>query len=1080
LHAFKATTAIAILRRTFGDSMFKISLILLIGGLGLINLAGCSKKTAPLELLNSKLNSDTKAPDKVLSDRPQNLETVVALLKLKSPALFENIKYKDGKEVIDEELKKEIIKEQEETVKKLKELSSDIKVIYSYKFVLNGLTIATPVKFYKQVGEFGTIDQIDRETAFHQLQTETVSDSEQKDFKETSAGFIGALRAAKELGIDGEGIRVGIIDSGIDYTHSMFMGTGDPEVYKQIDPDEETEHFPNEKVVGGYDFVGSNYSPGAAVAEQRIPRPDKNPIDLGGHGTHVAATVAGIGDGVNTYDGVAPKAKLFALKVFGGGSTSDSVVIAAMEFAADPNGDLDPSDRLDVINLSLGGDYGKPYIMYSEAVKNLTNGGIVMVAAAGNAGPNAYIVGSPSTADQAISVGASIDGMEKNWKFKTLEFLLSDGIKSYVEIVEGNISKPVAEANDTYGKLVSIGEAATDLNDEQKASLKGNVALIDRGTVNFIDKLKRAFDAGATGAIVANNKPGSSFAMGGEGKVEIPAIMVTQAFGDRLKESMKTGDVFANFGSEVKIEKPELVDTITDFSSQGPRSLDSKIKPEITAPGFQIISAAMAGGNKGVAMNGTSMASPHMAGVMALMKQRYQKLSVLELKNLALNTAKITKDSKGNVYPITQQGSGRVQIFEALTSPLLTIPANFSLGETSLVSAKRFDRKLMIKNISTDEKTFTLSVKEQKGLKIKFPETVTLKAGEEKNLELQFTLSIDSTSTATKDSLINFEGRVFISEGEKILVNLPVLAVAKIISNIKVDQFQIYAQDLEEIEGASASLALHNAGKHQGEVLLFNLLAKDKRKDSDPQTNSFKLRSCDLQSVGYKIIEKENKSFLQMAAKIHSPMSQWQGCEIVALIDADGDGVAEQELAGISSENLRGLSRAVEPGYYSILLDAPKVRELRKEYEKAMNSLKEGDKKPEENYTTAIQDIQGMKAYHNSTIAVIEADITALKTAQDGRLWVKMATIGEGGVESDDYLEEINKWHQVETTPLQQAYVNLPENILLKAGEKQTLKFEKGEGTSSLLLLYPQNKSWGALSTRSDRQQSLPKPELAL
>ena len=120
--------------------------------------------------------------------------------------------------------------------------------------------------------------------------------------------------------------------------------------------------------------------------------------------------------------------------------------------------------------------------------------------------------------------------------------------------------------------------------------------------------------------------------MGGEGKVDFPAIMISQSQGDILKGEMEKGPVTLKFRSDKKIIKSELIDTLTNFSSRGPRSIDSLIKPEITAPGEAIVSAFVGKGDLGVAFSGTSMSGPHIAGVMALLKQYRGDLSPKELK----------------------------------------------------------------------------------------------------------------------------------------------------------------------------------------------------------------------------------------------------------------------------------------------------------------------------------------------------------------------------------------------------------------------------------------------------------------
>ncbi|MCR9204944.1 MAG: S8 family serine peptidase, partial [Halobacteriovoraceae bacterium] len=359
---------------------------------------GCSGKSSKLLGLGKK-PLDLISGD-LFSDRPTNLTNVAILIKLKTPSLIESSsKAENGQLVISEAVKKQLIQEQDETLKKVKEISPEIKLLFSYKFSVNALALSVPAELYEQVGTLGTVADISRETIFKRPETPAVSQTmlnalinKANEFKTTSVSHIGANQVHNEMGIRGKGIKVGVIDTGIDFTHTMMGGTGNTADYENMDKEKETPLFPNQKVVGGYDFAGTDYSPGAVFPDWRVPRPDVNPVDEGGQGTHVAGSVAGIGDGTNTYDGVAPDADLYALKVFGNnGGTSDTVVIAAMEWAMDPNGDMDPSDRLDVLNLSLGGSYGKPYILYSLAIQNLAKAGVFTTISAGNSGPTPYI-----------------------------------------------------------------------------------------------------------------------------------------------------------------------------------------------------------------------------------------------------------------------------------------------------------------------------------------------------------------------------------------------------------------------------------------------------------------------------------------------------------------------------------------------------------------------------------------------------------------------------------------------------------------------------------------------------------------
>lgn len=1006
--------------------------------------------------------------DKLISDRAQNYDEWITIVRLKRPALLATAKIVNGKVEIDPREKEAMLKEQKEALEKLKKISPAIKMVYSYRLVMNGLAVIAPTNVFDQLRDLSFVGAVQKETSFARPQVAGRFEKDAEGFEGgTSVDFIGATRVHQDLGITGKGMRVGVIDSGIDYTHSMFKGSGDPEQFKAIDPDKEFEGFPTSKVVGGIDLVGSKFNPGSGFPGVRFPVPDNNPIDEGGHGTHVAGTVAGLGDGTKTYDGVAPDADLYAIKVFGkSGGTGDSVVIAALEYAMDPNGDLDPSDKLDVVNLSLGGGYGKPHIFYNEAVKNLVRGGVVMVASAGNSGHTSYIVGAPSTADEAISVGASIDGMYKNWKFDTVKFAAADE-NLYAELIEGEISKPIADAKDVKAALVAAGTAATDYSDEMKAKLKGKIALIDRGEVTFVEKLQRAFDAGAIGVIVANNRDGDPIAMGGEGKVDLPAIMVKKSFGDILKEKMKAGEVVVDFDSDKKLEKPELIDNLTTFSSRGPRSNDSLIKPEIAAPGYKIISASMGSGTKGVALNGTSMSGPHVAGVMALLKQAKPELDAYQLKALLMNGATSIKSAEGKTYPVSMQGAGRVQTFKSATAPVLAMPAALSLGETNLLNAKMFRRTVELKNLSDKEVVLKTASTSSEGVEVKMPEMVTIAAGKTAKVKVEFVFKATTNLSAYEER----EAVVSFTDNGIELVRIPALAVVRSISKIETGDLQIHASSMDDAEGAAADVNLHNKSGNRGEVLPFNLLGVDAKKPVNMADRTVRSRVCDLQSVGYRMREEAGKTFLEIGVKLYNPISRWEGCEVSAQIDVDGDGIAEQELGGINSSNLGGLQAAVGEGYFSVLLDAPKTRSIRAAYE-LLQTRTQGKEGKRPNFVEAVLDLNPMRMWNHSTVAIIKTDVTKLKTTAKGQWRVKVGTLysDSDAVESDDFLDLEKKWLEVNAQPSEQGFVNLPDSVVLGAGHKKTLELEKGAGRHDLLLLMPHNAPVSVDSRSNDTQ----------
>ena len=498
--------------------------------------------------------------DGLYSNRPTVEEPTIAILKLENPALLETATRQDGKLAVDPKLVKAIQEEQEQTIEALEKISSDIRVLIRYRLVLNGLAIWAPANALEQIKNIPNVRLSEKSGKFGRPITMAKDSSAGLVGPKTSVKFIGA-EAAYEQNIRGENTKVGIIDTGIDYTHKMFLGEGTEEAYKAVNPALPNAAFPNKKVVGGIDIVGTDYNSGSPDFSKRIPVPDVNPIDEAGHGSHVAGTVAGLGDGVNTYDGVAPAADLYAIKVFGAkGSTSDEVVIAALEYSADPTGDLSFKDQLDVVNLSLGSNYGNPHIMYNTAISNLVRGGTVVVASGGNSGDQKFIVGAPGVSDDAISVASSVDDMRHNVEFPTLEFKANEELITTSEFQEGTFTKPLKEIPEISGQIVYAGLADKDFEQSLKEQLRGHIALIDRGAVNFTVKVDRALEAGAIAVIVAQNNDEAPFLMGGAEDdttvVAIPSVMISKKAGLAIREKLNSGPVFVDLKKTGILQKP--------------------------------------------------------------------------------------------------------------------------------------------------------------------------------------------------------------------------------------------------------------------------------------------------------------------------------------------------------------------------------------------------------------------------------------------------------------------------------------------------------------------------------------------
>lgn len=555
----------------------------------------------------------------------------------------------------------------------------------------------------------------------------------------TSVPFIGAGTVWNPSGLNatGKGISIGIIDSGIDYTHADFGGSGVPADFANNDATIiEPGTFPTAKVVGGFDFVGDAYD--ADDPNNDVPKPDPDPLDCGsdGHGTHVAGIAAGYGvtaDG-KTYTGpyttnlapssfkvgpgVAPEALLYALKVFGCTGTT-LVVLDALDWATDPNDDNDYSDHLDVLNLSLGSPFGLTGAgdIEQSAINKLVDLGAVVVVSGGNAGDTFYILGSPGSAEKAITVAASID---QGTVTKALQVESPAAIAGLYTAVEGAFTVPLASLPALTGEAVYVQptDACSDLADA--ADLTGKVALIDRGDCLFVDKVQRAQQAGAIAVVMVNNVPGDPITMGGTPgyTVTIPGVMISQADGARIKAHLGEKPVL-RLASDLVLSHSEYADELEPNSSRGPALPSSLLKPDIAAPGFSISSARAGSGTDAIEETGTSMAAPHIAGAAALLRQLRPDWPAADIKSVLMNTAVRMHDRAGNPCPESQAGAGRVQVDKAaltfVTAKAAGDPGSVTLNFGAVVVTNLFatTRDVTLKNFGSDPVQLAVTVTNQ-------------------------------------------------------------------------------------------------------------------------------------------------------------------------------------------------------------------------------------------------------------------------------------------------------------------------------------------------------------------------------
>ena len=508
----------------------------------------------------------------------------------------------------------------------------------------------------------------------------------------SAIAMTGADRVQSELGFTGEGIKVGIIDSGIDYDHPDFGGSGK----------DGTTPFPTARVTHGYDFVGDDYDADPTSEDyQPVPKPDANPDDCGGHGTHVAGIVGAAASDRAT--GVAPDVTLGAYRVFGcSGSTDTEVILAALERAE--------ADGMDVVNMSLGAAFQSwPSYPTSTASDRLVNGGIVVVAAAGNQGESfTQAAGSPSMGDEVISV-ASYDNTDV-----VLDLLLvHDGAE---ELSVGYIKATGSPAPTAALSGTPIARTSDPTGCEaDTADLTGKVAITTRGTCSFAQKAVNAQKAGAKALIIQNNTVGFiSPTVEGETTITIPVVAVTLANGAAIIATLTDdGDVpTVEFTGELTTEPNPTGGFISDFSSWG-LAADLSLKPDLGAPGGSIYSTFPLDKGGYATQSGTSMAAPHVAGAVALMLQANPDLTPAQVLTRLQNTAEPTEfdilPDTGFLDAAHHQGAGLIQVDRAIVGNATVSPGKISTGESA---DGPHTETLTISNSGTRSVTWTLDAED--------------------------------------------------------------------------------------------------------------------------------------------------------------------------------------------------------------------------------------------------------------------------------------------------------------------------------------------------------------------------------
>lgn len=751
------------------------------------------------EAVNSKAENELKKMYK-------SEEDVTVIVELESKPLLdyyieqknsENISTyimtKNGKNIT-----REIQNEQKEIASRIsKSISKEVEREAEYKVALNGFAITAKFKDLEKIREVEGVKNAFIST-IHQLPTNPEIEKEPKMIN--SNGTIGAIEA-NELGYTGENTVVAVLDTGLDINHEAFQTI--PESIKYSEEDISKILNNNEMNANG-----TVYKSGKIPFAYDYADRDDNPQDAGDHGTHVAGTVASNGEKVK---GVAPDAQLVIMKVFSskGGGASDKTILAALDDAV--------TLGVDAINMSLGSAAGfteEADEVLNDTYDRVKDAGINLICAAGNdnsstnmsskgnlplvENPDNGIVGSPSTYDAATSI-ASVN----NAKTYLSYFLHGNSKIKYSDTNAGtNVAFTSLEGEHEVVAVPGVGTIA----DFESVNVEGKIALVQRGVIAFTEKEENAAMYGAKGIIVYNNVEGDLINMQTNGT--IPSIFINKADGSSIANSEeRIISVDKSFEDSFEESTSGLM---SDFSSWGVTP-DLKLKPEITAPGGGIYSTLP--GNSYGSMNGTSMASPHVAGAAAVVREYLnENKSALDkseeekiITNRLMSTASIVLDEKGNPYSPRKQGAGVINVNDAIRSHgYLTVASEKPKVEMGDSEDGEFSFEFEVHNTSDKEVNYNLvpsvlteeiielngekffaqksRVLNEKEVNVEFNQVegnkITLSPGESKTIEVSINLT-----NHVKESLDNCENGAFIDgfislkgeEEDSVDLNLPFL-----------------------------------------------------------------------------------------------------------------------------------------------------------------------------------------------------------------------------------------------------------------------------------------------------------------
>ncbi len=572
----------------------------------------------------------------------------------------------------------------------LKQHAPKAKVVKGYDIALNAVSVRLNGTKLKVIRKAPLVVRAQREGLYHP----TADDPD--------LSLINAMEAWAAAGqtpaTAGDGVKVGVVDTGIDITHPCFSDAGYPDHLRLGD-----QRFTNNKVIVARVFYNKAKSRGFSAEA------------IGDHGTHVAGTIACNYDTAATVNGVdipygisgvAPRALLGNYNVFPADveNARSEDILNAIEAAY--------VDGMDVVNMSLGGPASGIKDLLTKAVDNLDRAGMVFAISAGNEGPGHYTVGSPGSAARALTAGAStvphFVGAPLSVDGATYGVAAGD-----FPVVDSDLTAPL-------GVVLDGSDLGTACSPLPAGSLAGDIALISRGACTFSQKIRSTEDAGAVATIVVNNVAGDpvSMALGGiANEPTIPAYMASLADHDAL---MAADGMSATIGADNAYFSTTNADIMAGFSSQGPTDVDFRVKPDVVAPGVNVLSSIpQSYCDKNVDcfafFQGTSMASPHLAGAAAIVRQAHPDWPAWAVRSAIVNTAdtgRLTdyRDGTTVVTDVNVTGAGIANVESAVDAAALLAPVSVSFGAAPSGSGQTRSLTVTLLNAGDSDVEWTVGI----------------------------------------------------------------------------------------------------------------------------------------------------------------------------------------------------------------------------------------------------------------------------------------------------------------------------------------------------------------------------------